>query len=205
VGVKEPTGHEGDDELRGVDKALHLGEDVIYAAAGLVLLVGAIAVLASTGYHLVSDLSHGVADAVGEALDGLLLVFILLELLAATRAIMAEHSLVAEPFLIVGIIASIKEIVVLALIAQDELGKSGDAFENAMVEIGALGVIILMLSIAMYLVRRKEREPEEERDDAGADPGPERGDAGREKTGAGAGAEQEDQDRPDRGPAIVGR
>ena len=164
--MSEQPDEKGDEELRGVDKALHLGEDVLYAAAGVLLLVGALAVLGSTGYHMVTDLSHGVSDAVAEALDGLLLVFILLELLAATRAIMAEHSLVAEPFLIVGIIASIKEIVVLALIAQDELGKPGDGFENAMVEIGALGVIVLLLAIAMYLVRRKEREPEEEKDQA---------------------------------------
>jgi uncharacterized membrane protein (DUF373 family) len=160
-----------DQELRGIDRALHLGEDVVYAAAGLLLLVGAVTVLAATGYHLVIDLSDGVSDAVGHALDGLLLVFILLELLAATRAIMAEHKLVAEPFLIVGIIASIKEIVVLALIAQDELGKPGDGFENAMVEIGALGVIILLLAIAMYLVRRKEREPEEEDETVQAEAG----------------------------------
>jgi uncharacterized membrane protein (DUF373 family) len=155
--------------LRGVNKVLHLGENVLYGAAAVVLLAGAMAVLGSVGFHLVKDLSHGVDDAVAAALDGLLLVFILLELLAATRAIMEEHSLVAEPFLIVGIIASIKEIVILALIAQDELDKPGSGFENAITEIGVLGGIVLLLAVAMWLVRRKEREPEEESE---ADPAP---------------------------------
>ena len=106
--------------------------------AAAVLLVGAVATLGSIGYHLVKDLGDGVEHAVAEALDGLLLVFILLELLAAVRQIMDEHRLVAEPFLIVGMLASIKEIVVLALVAQEELGKPGQEFENAMTEIGVL-------------------------------------------------------------------
>ncbi len=157
-----PPATDSEEQLEGVDKALHLGENILYGAAALVLLVGAAVVLGAIGYHLVQDLSDGVDHAVTEALDGLLLVFILLELLAATRAIMAEHNLVAEPFLIVGMIASIKEIIVLALVAQEELDKPGEAFEQAMVEIGALGGIVLLLAVAMYLVRRKEREPEED-------------------------------------------
>lgn len=162
MGVSDRPVRRGDKELHGIERALHLAETVLYVAAAAVLLVGAAATLGSIGYHLVKDLRHGVPEAVAHALDGLLLAFILLELLAAIRSIMAEHSLVAEPFLIVGILAAIKEIVVLALVAQDELGKPGQEFENAMTEIGVLGGIILLLAVAMYLVRRKEREPEEE-------------------------------------------
>ncbi len=156
------------EELEGIEKVLHFGETVLYAFAAAVLLVGAAATLGSIGYHLVKELGDGVEHSVAEALDGLLLVFILLELLAAVRQIMDEHRLVAEPFLIVGMLASIKEIVVLALVAQEELGKPGQEFENAMTEIGVLAGVILLLAIAMYLVRRKEREPEEEKDHAGA-------------------------------------
>ncbi len=162
------AGDRADEELEGIEKVLHIGESVLYVFAAAVLLLGAAATLGAIGYHLVKDIGDGVDHAVTEALDGLLLVFILLELLAAIRQIMDEHRLVAEPFLIVGMLASIKEIVVLALVAQDELGKPGQEFENAMTEIGVLGGVILLLAVAMYLVRRKEREPEEEKDDAGS-------------------------------------
>jgi uncharacterized membrane protein (DUF373 family) len=158
------AGDKAEEELEGIEKILHVGETVLYVFAAAVLLVGAVATLGSIGYHLVRELGDGVEHAVAEALDGLLLVFILLELLAAIRQIMDEHRLVAEPFLIVGMLASIKEIVVLALVAQEELGKPGQEFENAMTEIGVLAGVILLLAIAMYLVRRKEREPEEEQD-----------------------------------------
>jgi len=144
-------------------RGMRMAENAVYMVAGLLLFAGAIAVLVALGYHLVQDIGgKGTEDTITATLDGLLLVFILLELLAAVRATMIERKLVAEPFLIVGIIASIKEIVVLALTAKEEAGAEGEKFDDAMTEIGVLGGIILLLALASFLVRRKEREPEED-------------------------------------------
>jgi uncharacterized membrane protein (DUF373 family) len=163
VGVSSEKNEEKEEQLVGpIDRALTLAENVLYTAAALLLLAGAVAVLAEIAYGLVHELDEGVAAAVTHSLDGLLLVFILLELLAAVRATMVEHRLVAEPFLIAGIIASIKEIIVLSLEAADFVGKPGEGFSHAMTGIGVLGGIVLLLSVATFLVRRKEREPEEE-------------------------------------------
>ena len=74
---------------------------------------------------------------------------------------MVERKLVAEPFLVVGIIASIKEIVVIALETKKENGLDDAAFQASLAEIGVLGMLILLLAAAGYLVRRKEREPSE--------------------------------------------
>ena len=62
------------------------------------------------------------------ALDGLLLVFILVELFGAVRTTVAERTLVAEPFLVVGIIAPIKEIVVV--VAEGRPTRTGDEFDE---------------------------------------------------------------------------
>ena len=147
---------------RVADAALEQAENVVYAASGVVLAAGAVAVLGAVAWRLANSLGEGVNDAVTVALDGLLLVFILLELLAAIRATMVERKLVAEPFLLVGIIASIKEIVVTSLQAQDYKGKPGSTFDDAMTEVGLLGVVVVLLAIASFLVRRKEREPAED-------------------------------------------
>jgi len=64
------------------------------------------------------------------AADGLLLVFILLELLAGVRETMRQKKLIAEPFLIVGITTSIKEIVVLALQTTGGKGLDHEAFDR---------------------------------------------------------------------------
>ncbi|MDP1806370.1 MAG: phosphate-starvation-inducible PsiE family protein, partial [Acidimicrobiales bacterium] len=82
------------------DRALRIAENVVYSFAGVLLAGGAVVVLAAVAWHLVSDLGKGVEAGVTTALDGLLLVFILLELLAGVRATMKEKKLIAEPFLI---------------------------------------------------------------------------------------------------------
>ena len=150
------------------DRVLRIGENIVYSFVGLLLAAAAVITLVVVAFHLVTDVSKGVEKGVTEALDGLLLVFILLELLAGVRATMKEKRLVAEPFLIVGIIASIKEIVVLTLESKEIYDSNDAAFENAMIEIGVLAGVILLIALASYLVRRKEREPEEE-EEAGAE------------------------------------
>jgi len=62
------------------------------------------------------------------------------------------------PFLVVGIIASIKEIIVASLALADA---SGSEFDEGVQKVGVLGVVVLLLALSSFLVRRKEREPAE--------------------------------------------
>ena len=141
-----------------VDRVMEWAEGLLYVVVGITLVASAGVALVAIAYDLVRDLDEGALDAVAAALDGLLLVFILVELLGAVRATVAERQLVAEPFLIVGMIASIKAIVVTSLETRD---LHGEGFDDAMLEIGILGGVVLLLALASFLVRRKEREPAE--------------------------------------------
>jgi hypothetical protein len=85
-------------------------------------------------------------------------VFIVVELLFAVRTTVAKRELVAEPFLLVGIIASIKEIVVLSVEAAGALGQ-GAEFDDRVVEIGLLGVLVVVLGVTSFLLRRKSDNP----------------------------------------------
>jgi uncharacterized membrane protein (DUF373 family) len=100
-----------------------------------------------------------VITTAAEVLDLLLLVFIVVELLYAVRTTLAERELLAEPFLLVGIIASIKEIVVLSVKAPDYVGT--DKLEDTIWLIGVLTLTIVALAASTLLMRRKEREPSE--------------------------------------------
>jgi uncharacterized membrane protein (DUF373 family) len=144
----------------GVDVALSFTEDFLYASVALVLVGGAVALLFDAAFKLVDNVGKDVADAIKISLDRLLLVFILVELLGAVRATIREHRLVAEPFLIVGMIASIKEIVIIAVDAKKRFGQ-GEFFTDAMIEVGALGGLLVALGVTVFLLRRKEREPAE--------------------------------------------
>jgi uncharacterized membrane protein (DUF373 family) len=91
-----------------------------------------------------------------EVLDGLLLIFIFVELLYAVRSCLRSHEIVAEPFLIVGILAGIKEIVVLSVEAATLL-KDGPQFSRAVVEIAVLSVAVLVLAVSAYVLRERRR------------------------------------------------
>lgn len=89
--------------------------------------------------------------------DRLLFVLMLVEILHTVRASIRTHELACEPFfLIVGMIATIRRILVLTLEMSDK-SPTGDAaltFEHAMIELGVLGGLTLVLAIAIYLSRR---------------------------------------------------
>ncbi len=145
---------------RAGTRALEFAENVVYAGIAVFLVGSAfvlLAVAAKTSWGLVSDFSQ---KPVLEVLDILLLVFIVVELLFAVRTTVEKRELVAEPFLLVGIIASIKEIVVLSVESAKEVG-NGAEFTDRIVEIGVLGVLVLLLGLTSFLLRRKEREPDE--------------------------------------------
>lgn len=151
------TGHE-----RGLapmaERAIGVGEQLVYCAIAVVLFASAVATVGAVGYDLVGDTDEGTIDAVSAALDGLLLAFILVELLSAVRTTVAERKLLAEPFLLVGIIVCIKEIVVASLALADA---EGDAVDDGALKLGVLGLVVLLLAVSSFLIRRKEREPTE--------------------------------------------
>jgi len=145
---------------RRIEAAFAFAEDVVYAGIALLLVAAAGVLLVVAGDELL-EIRHGLArDPIVEVLDTLLLVFIVVELLSAVRVTVSKRELIAEPFLLVGIIASIKEIVVLSVKAAEAIG-DGVAFDDQLQQIGVLGVVVLLLGATAFLLRRKEREPAE--------------------------------------------
>ena len=112
--------------VRAGNKLLEVAETVVYVGIAALLVVIAITVIGVTAVNVPSMVGtdfDGTQSAALELLDSLLLVFIVVVLLYAVRATIAERQLVAEPFLLVGVIASIKEIVVLSVKAADLVGE----------------------------------------------------------------------------------
>jgi uncharacterized membrane protein (DUF373 family) len=142
-----------------VDRGLRLAEDVVYVLACLILFAGAVVLLFKAAYDLANGTEGDVTRTARSVLDTLLLVFVFVELLAAVRVTMTERALVAEPFLLVGIIASIKEIVVTSINLKEQAGTP--EFDDLVTKVMALTALLLVLAISSYLMRRKEREPAE--------------------------------------------
>ena len=143
------------------NRVLVVVEDAIYVSIAVLLAVAAGGVLVRAGIELWSTLPDDDPNALVTLLDSLLLVFIFVELLYAVRTTLKERQILAEPFLIAGILASIKEIIVLSVTAADDYIDKGPQFARAMVEIGLLAVTVLLLAGTAVLLRKKEKEPEE--------------------------------------------
>jgi len=165
--MNAPKQHDsGEDEasptVRAARRALTLGEDVLYVAIAVLLVGGGLVVLVGATFLDLGGTS--VSSFALRLLDSLLLVFIFVELLAAVKLTLKRREIVAEPFLLVGIVASIKEIVVLSVEVADVMaGKvqvAASVTEFA-VQIGVLGAVALALAVSAWLLRLKEREPEE--------------------------------------------
>jgi uncharacterized membrane protein (DUF373 family) len=147
------------------ERLLRIAEDAVYVVVAVLLVVGAIVLLVDAAGEL-AGIGDGTDTAVLAMLDRLLLVFVLVELIFAVRMTLTRREIVAEPFLIVGIIASIKEIILLSVEVANVLeGKattdgSKDPQEFAML-IALLGLLVLVLAASAVLLRLKERQPVE--------------------------------------------
>jgi len=143
-----------EDRQRLADRVLSMFEDAVYWAIAVVLVAGSVALLVAQFNTMFRLRSASASTVMLEILDGLLLIFIFVELLYAVRACLRSHEIVAEPFLIVGILAAIKEIVVLSVEAATLLEK-GPEFSRAVVEIGVLGAVVLVLALAAFVLRAR--------------------------------------------------
>ena len=141
-------------------KVLETAESAVYFGVAALLVMSAAVLLAVAAFKMLDVFDGLEPGPVVEVLDTLLLVFVVVELLSAVRVTVAKRELVAEPFLLVGIIASIKEIVVLSIKAANQPG-TGSTFRDYVMEIGVLGGVVLVLGVTAWLMRIKEREPAE--------------------------------------------
>jgi uncharacterized membrane protein (DUF373 family) len=142
-------------------RAFHRIEISAYLILGL--LLAGVALIGT--FSAISALAHA-AGQVGaslllvEAIDRILLVLMVIEILHTVRVSFTEGALVCEPFLIVGLIASIRRMLVITLESSQaqEPGKwtpeIQGLFNSTMIELVVLGLLILVMVFSIYLLRR---------------------------------------------------
>ncbi|GAC1330164.1 MAG: phosphate-starvation-inducible PsiE family protein [Candidatus Dormibacteria bacterium] len=132
-------------------------EDLIYALVALFLLVSAGALLFAAARDFIDDLSrHSIKDSVVSVLDQALLVFMIAELLHTVRITLRDRALAAEPFLIVGLIAGVRRILIVTAKNEDLVNAPhfGTAFSAFWVQMVSLIGLVLAMTIAIYIWRR---------------------------------------------------
>jgi uncharacterized membrane protein (DUF373 family) len=154
---------------RDASKRLFLGvEHLLYLALGVLLCLTSVLALAGAAATLWEGLGQWSAtETVFVVIDRLLFVLMLIEILHTVRVSVESGSLNCEPFLVVGLIASIRRILVITLESSKATHEgnwtetSEQVFRTSMTELGVLAVLILVMVASIYLLRRTKARADE--------------------------------------------
>jgi uncharacterized membrane protein (DUF373 family) len=138
-------------------------EDIIYVGLGLLLVLIAFTLLITEVVYFAQYVSSGtLADNVVFLLDRILLIIIFVEVLYTVQVSFRQHILRPEPFLVVGLIAVTRRVLVLTA-EMSKLAKETQAgFYNAMIELGLLTILIIALVVCLRMLRQQDRSSEKE-------------------------------------------
>lgn len=137
------------------EKGFGFVEDLLYVLVALALSLAGLGLFGYAIYEFVTTVTEDPFSAVILALlDTLLLVFIVTEIIHTIRVVIDEKILVSEPFLVVGVVAAIRRLVVVSAEAKDLFGKP--TFGDAMLEIGVLTGTVLALGATIFMLRHTE-------------------------------------------------
>jgi hypothetical protein len=134
---------------------LTYAENAIYLVTALLLAGTAVVLLLSTARNLLRSLGKApVLPEALKALDALLLVLMIVELLHTIRFFIVEHALVPEPFLIVALIAGVRRLLILTTEASQYIQTQPEQFRMALREMTLLVVSFLVIAAAIVVLHR---------------------------------------------------
>jgi hypothetical protein len=131
-------------------------EDIVYIGLGLLLAGSSIVLLISGLINFGHSLMSGsLAGNIVPLLDRILLILLFVELLYTVQVSFREHALVPEPFLLVGLIAAIRRVLVLTAEFAEVHDQSELLFRHLIVELVVLAVLIITLVTSLFLLRKR--------------------------------------------------
>jgi hypothetical protein len=140
-------------------------EGFAYLTIAFALSVPVVMLVFSAVMSMLAVLEGGVFETALAVLDSLLLAFIFVELIDTIRlAVTTSESRIflAEPFLLVGLIAVVRAI--LLLTANLHEGLSMEESQVLLIEVGILAFLVIILTGALYFARRMRPSSEQKRE-----------------------------------------
>jgi uncharacterized membrane protein (DUF373 family) len=127
-------------------------EDLVHYLIAALLLMVAVYVVYKTADDFLS--THLVfAVRVTGAINGVLFVIIVLELLRTVLAHFETAELQLQPFLIIGIISAVRHILTIGARLTLQGEGTAEAFRHSQIELGVESGVVIGLAVALLLVR----------------------------------------------------
>jgi uncharacterized membrane protein (DUF373 family) len=133
-----------------VEDAVYIGLGLMLAGTAIFLLVGGLITFGQTLW------AGTLAASVIKLLDRILLILLVVELLYTVQVSFREHAVVPEPFLLVGLIAAIRRVLVLTVEFGQSTGKTDALFQHFVIELGILTILIVALAVSLWILRRRD-------------------------------------------------
>jgi uncharacterized membrane protein (DUF373 family) len=151
------NGQQQESTRNWVAKAFTWIEDVVYVGLGVLLAGCALTLLISSALTFWHELLAGSLPAnIVHLLDRLLLILLIIEVMYTVQVSFREHSLAPEPFLIVGLIAVIRRLLVLMAELPQLLENADPAIlHQVSIELALLAFMIVALVTSLVLLRRR--------------------------------------------------
>jgi uncharacterized membrane protein (DUF373 family) len=152
-----------DDRTRKViTRVFRLLEDVIFVGLGVLLAGTALYLLVAAAVDFVKHLFE--LSLTGGALitliEELLLVLLVVELLYTVQVSFREHTIAPEPFLLIGLIAAVRRVLVITAELAEAKNKTEEVFRFLMIELGVLTLLIVALVASVMMLRRRSQPTE---------------------------------------------
>jgi uncharacterized membrane protein (DUF373 family) len=139
-----------------IARGFTLVEDVVYLGLGALLAISAMLLLGTGAVSFAHQLANGpIAVAVVGLLDRLLLTLMIVELLYTVQVSFREHALVPEPFLIVGLVAATRRILVLTAEFGTLSTRNQEVFRASMIELSVLTLMIVAFVASLLMLKRR--------------------------------------------------
>lgn len=133
-------------------------EDIIYIGLGVLLAAIAFTLLITEVVYFWQYVSTvSLSENIVFLLDRILLIIIFVEVLYTVQVSFRQHILQPEPFLVVGLIAVTRRILVLTAEMSKLAKDTQTGFYNAMIELGLLAILIISLVLCLRMLRQRDR------------------------------------------------
>jgi phosphate starvation-inducible membrane PsiE len=137
-------------------KLLNHAESAVLILIGCVLVVLAVLLLWTGAESMIDAVhEHKIAHEAIEILNSVLLVMMTMEIVYTVAISLESHTLVAEPFLIIGTIAAIRRMLVITA-TSTEAEQKPEMFQNTLIELGLLAATVIALAVAIWVLRHSQ-------------------------------------------------
>jgi uncharacterized membrane protein (DUF373 family) len=135
-----------------IEKLFLWAERIVYFLIAVILLITAFFLIYNSSLALIQSFKEN--DFIQGALhviDRVLLTLMIVEIIYTVKISLQAHTLTVEPFIMVGLIASIRRILIISV----ESAYMTERFQAHMIEMGVLGFIIIVLIFSLQVCKKK--------------------------------------------------